>query len=298
MRSVRKLAGAIAALVLAVGLTGPSAGAAPGGTCRRVGAERLRPEPQVCARIATGQLRWLPIRTVHWYGDSLTWEVQNYARLGAEANPLMTLTVQGLGGTAPCDWTEAIGREFERDHPDVVVLQYSGNSIFPCMQDADGVPLSGDAWLDAYRHDLTALIELVPGADVLVVGAPLPRASVDNDEPTKPELINVVLAQVAEATGATYVDAGAAVLDDNGEYADVLPCLFFESCAGLETGTALGGNPVRSWDGVHFCPTVTQAVNGVVDPCPVYSSGAMRYSAAILEAVDAAIAGLDSVGPS
>lgn len=290
MRAVRKLVGAVLLAGIVAGLPSVQAHAAEGGRCRRPGAERSAPTPQVCSKGIDGQFRWLPVHVVNWYGDSLTWEAQNYARTGAAGNPQLRLTVQGLGGTAPCDWVEAVGREYERDHPEVVVLQFSGNAIFPCMRDAQDQPLTGEAWLEAYRTDLGRLIALVPEASVVLVGAPLPRTSLTSEEPTRAELINTLTAEVAAEHGARFVDAGAAVLDAEGNYADVLPCLFFEACAGLETGTDLGGNPVRSWDGVHFCPTVTRAVDGVVDPCPVYSSGAMRYATAVLIALDEALA--------
>jgi hypothetical protein len=63
---------------------------------------------------------------------------------------------------------------------------------------------------------------------------------------------------------------------DHGQYTDSLPCLPNEPC----TGPVIHGvrtNRVRAPDGVHFCPVT---VLGRA-PCPVWSSGAFRFGAAM-----------------
>ena len=61
------------------------------------------------------------------------------------------------------------------------------------------------------------------------------------------------------------------------------PCLFFEPCLGPVVD-GVPHNIVRSPDTVHFCPTATAAVDGVVPGCGAFSSGALRYALAMLSA--------------
>jgi hypothetical protein len=103
------------------------------------------------------------------------------------------------------------------------------------------------------------------------VSTPLPR------DPTA-SLVQVQLNQIEEdaATelGETYIDAGAAVLD-HGTFSRTLPCLSSET---RTEGCIDGRIVVRSPDGAHLCPTQKNF------PCPMYSSGALRYGNAQADA--------------
>jgi len=85
--------------------------------------------------------------------------------------------------------------------------------------------------------------------------------------------LNAMYAEFAAAPGVSFVDAGIAVETDQGAFVAQMPCL-----PGEPTCDANGMVPVRSADGVHFCPS------GFATPCPTHSSGAFRFAAAIAPA--------------
>ena len=87
--------------------------------------------------------------------------------------------------------------------------------------------------------------------------------------------------QVAAETGATYVDAGAAVLE-NGRFTETLPCLPGE---GPAQGCRHGEIQVRAADGAHFCPDVIYPPGDPAGACAVWSSGAFRFGAAMARPV-------------
>jgi hypothetical protein len=76
----------------------------------------------------------------------------------------------------------------------------------------------------------------------------------------------------ATMSGVSYVDAGRYVETPDGRYTDRLPC------SELDTDCAPDGTTVVRGDGVHFCPVVD------VVPCPVWSSGAVRFGLGIASA--------------
>ena len=80
----------------------------------------------------------------------------------------------------------------------------------------------------------------------------------------------------------SYADAGLSVADAGGNWTATLPCLPGEDEA---KGCVDGQIPVRAADHGHFCPTVAEDLGGVVPQCPVWSSGAWRYGAAVAQAI-------------
>jgi len=204
-------------------------------------------------------------------GDSLAEEAAPYLQrlLGGKA-----FVPQFFAGTAPCDW---LGKDLQATETSIVVISFTGNSRTPCMSDGAGGYLHGQALVDKYRADIGALIAEArsAGAHALLVGQPT-RASVvaGNDEV---QGINHVYTDLADASGISFVDAGAAVETADGSYAERLACLPGEAeCA------ASGSNDMRNDDGLHFCPGPPTP-----GPCPVYSSGAFRFASAIAVAVNA-----------
>jgi hypothetical protein len=61
-----------------------------------------------------------------------------------------------------------------------------------------------------------------------------------------------------------------------------LPCLAVEPCIGPVID-GVPSNDVRAPDGAHFCPVESGDQNGVINGCPIYSSGAFRYANAMVE---------------
>jgi hypothetical protein len=201
--------------------------------------------------------------------------------IGSEAAPYLEATLDGApmvshtyGGTAPCDWS--VDR-LDISRGDVVVLTFTGNSFTPCMEDGSGGHLHGEALVTKYANDLRSIVGRIRdlGADALLVGQPErgPRA-IDADVVAG---LNAAYQSLAdELDGVSYVDAGAAVETDDGDFAADLPCLPDER----ECGPS-GRIAVRNPDGVHLCP------QAITLQCDVHSSGALRFARAIADAVDA-----------
>ncbi len=210
------------------------------------------------------------------FGDSLSYQAEPYfVRLMAAADTTNTTYYASHGGTALCDWLARMRTMRATMHFDAVILEFSGNALTPCMAGIDNYT---PAYYAKYRADTLAAIAIwVPaGAHVFLVGAPVTRAQQAADPNW--DALDLQYAQIAAADPAhvTYVDAGAAVEEPGGTFAQTLPCLYAEPC----TGPVVGGvrsNVVRSTDGVHFCPVTADH-----DVCPVYSSGAFRFADAMV----------------
>lgn len=200
--------------------------------------------------------------------------------LGEQTAPYLQQMVGGLafdsrvfGGTAPCDW---LGKDSAVTPTAVAVISFIGNSSSACMADGAGAALRGQALVDNYRSDVTALIAQVrgAGAQVLMVGQPQwigePNTEVEQSG------LNTLYARLAEPGAIDFVDAGAVVEDANGAFVQRLPCIPGESHCDPD-----GTIEVRSDDGVHFCSTT-----GGTAGCADYSSGAFRFAAAIAAALN------------
>ena len=179
------------------------------------------------------------------------------------------MTGQTFPMTAICDWLPAMAGMVAQTRPDLLVLVFNGNRRTPCMLGTDGQSLAGQALLVKYRRDaLTAIgIAARAGAQTLLVGGPVFR--------TDSAQIGVgrVYADIAaRLPGVDYVDAGEVVAPGD-RFAERLPCQSIDRGHCDPDGMVA----VRSADGIHFCP----GRGGARRPCPVWSSGAYRYAAAI-----------------
>jgi len=150
-------------------------------------------------------------------------------------------------------------------HPEVAVIQFSGDAFTPCMKDANGVPYAGQAAINKYAADSAAAIAMFRAAKVTVyfLSTPISRAE----------------SALSAGTLVRYIDA-ATPLEWHGKFALTLPCASGETC----TGTAPNGTRtvvVRQSDGVHFCPVEeTMAADGSRS-CPAFMPGAQRFAALI-----------------
>jgi hypothetical protein len=226
----------------------------------------------------------LPDRRIAVYGDSIVWEAQ--AALQVYAGSQVELTVSAAGGTALCDFTDQIAEDAASGAADLLVIGFTGNLFTPCTQ-RNGPPTTREEIRALYEQDLDALLARVApaGVSVLLVGAP-PGRGLDGSTTWSP--VNDAwrdLAAVWSGRGMdiTYADVGAALADPTGSWTPTMECLGIE---GIVQGCEDGWIPVRAPDSVHLCPEVVTAVEGVVPRCSVWSAGAWRYAAGIVEAAN------------
>lgn len=177
------------------------------------------------------------------YGDSLLEESAPYVHSSTR--------MRGFGGTALCDSLENIVAAAANERPSLLVVEYVGNNLTPCMNG-----FTSAAQVRAkYAADAAELEQRVD-VPILWVGPPLFRSG---PPPTWGLFDSEPL----------FVDAGQAVLE-NSAYTDTLPCLPDE---GPARGCVNGRITVRAADGAHFGTSA-----------PGYASGARRFA----DAIDAA----------
>jgi hypothetical protein len=200
------------------------------------------------------------------YGDSLSWESRGGFQL--TLGPDVDVVHRNFPGVAICDYLDEMATDVVTLQPRAVVLEFAGNVMTPCVRPFIG---STNTLVGKYAGDAAFATSIFTGRGVPVylIGGPLLPGW--NPDPT-PQL-HAAYTAVATLYGplASFTDAGRAVLDAQGRYTDTLPCLPGE---GPAQGCSGGRITVRSPDRVHFCPTAG-------DPCPVWSSGAWRFGAAM-----------------
>ena len=218
----------------------------------------------------------LPGAQVTVYGDSLVSQSAPYLQAVGTALGL-TVKTESFYGTAPCDFLPKLTKDLARQAPDVVVWAFSGNSIGTCMIGPDHKPLTGADIISKYRTDTLAAVKETEAAGARFVLVSPPAARSVGDWPAFDSMFRGIAAADADVD---YVDGGVEIAPD-GHFMSTQACLPFETQLSVARGecTGEGRIPVRTSDGVHFCP-VDKQLN-----CPVYSSGAMRYTLAILSAV-------------
>jgi hypothetical protein len=220
--------------------------------------------------------------TVVLYGDSLAVEAEPFFVDRLHAGGVVDVRTRVFGGTAICDWFDAMRRDAAELHPAVVVIEFSGNALTPCMMGADGVSLGIDHNVlhTKYLADAQEILRIFGGqTEVYFVGAPRSRTAEARNDPDINWFNSMYQAVAMAAPNAAYIDAGAAVLN-NGRWSETLPCLPTEPCTGPD-----GTNVVRAPDGGHFCPGAAAAVRGVTVVCLAWSSGAYRFGGAMADGV-------------
>lgn len=260
--AARAAAGTVLAMLAATTMTSCSDG-------DRSGSATDPTATLVSATPSLGQPRDVPFDQVVLLGDSLAQEIAPNVTFLLSPTPVVP---KFYGGTAPCDWLDD---DLGATAGGVVVITFTGNHGTSCMRDPAGAELRGDALVDRFRTDVTTLAERAraAGAWVVIVGQPA-----RGDDPlgaTEVDGLNRVYRTLAEVPGITFVDAGATVENVDGSFATRLPCSSIESQCDADGTVA-----VRSDDGVHLCPGEHE------QPCPVYSSGALRFALAIIEALE------------
>jgi len=178
------------------------------------------------------------------YGDSLIEQSTPYLQ--------STDQIRAFGGTALCDWVDKMARAAAVEQPSMMVVEFVGNDVTPCMQSYQ----TPDEVRAKYEADMARLKQLVD-APILWVGPP-------------PFRDRAPAALGLYSSEPRFVDAGEAVLAD-GAYTDTLPCLADE---GWVQGCVNGRIRVRASDGAHFATSGSG-----------YSAGGRRFA----DAIDAAV---------
>jgi hypothetical protein len=178
------------------------------------------------------------------YGDSLIEQASPYLQSSDQ--------VRAFGGTALCDWVDKMARAATVEQPSVMVVEFVGNDLTPCMKGYQ----TPDQVRAKYEADMARLKRRVD-APILWVGAPAFRDRA-------PATLGLYSSE------PKFVDAGEAVLAD-GAYTDTLPCLADE---GSIQGCINGRIRVRASDGTHFATSGSG-----------YSAGGRRFADAIDNAV-------------
>jgi hypothetical protein len=215
----------------------------------------------------------LPLVTV--YGDSLVVQARPYLALVGH-NLGLSVAVNAVGGTAPCDSLPTLRHDVATERMAVVVWAFSGNSQSACMKSGSSGYLTGTAKLAKYRTDTQTAIGLAgrDGALFVLASPPANRTSGDSWD----ILDTMYRALVFANPTVQYADAGAAIAPD-GHFMEEQTCLPFERII-PQTGCTSAASMihVRAGDGAHFCQVPFGA------PCSGYSSGALRYAINLLSA--------------
>jgi hypothetical protein len=222
------------------------------------------------------------------YGDSLAWEAETEFTHALHDAGIPQVWTRTFGGTAICDWFDDMQSDADEIRPAVVVVEFSGNALTPCMMDERGNSLSLDrhAYRAKYVQDARRVLDIFAPSrtQVIFAGAPISRQGDASRDPGSRWLNTMYASLSMWFVNAGYVDAGASVLR-NGHWTATLPCLPSEPCVGGTDVDGVAVNVVRAPDGGHFCPGAPDAVRGVTAGCPVWSSGAYRYGRAMADSV-------------
>ena len=228
-----------------------------------------------------------PPTRVALYGDSLASESRAaFAARMIERSPSAAgdeVTVSTFPGTALCDYRAEIVADLTTRRPQVIVLEFSGNSLTECMRNERGANLriGSDGWRDRYLDDLHAIVKVANATDTTVVWGTAPPVDTPGSPTDYPRRITGAVRALAERTPNLEVaDTGAALTTDGHSYRPTLPCRSDER----EICTD-GHVVVRSDDRLHFDCHGALAVRTT---CDGYSAGARRYGEALADAALAA----------
>jgi hypothetical protein len=209
---------------------------------------------------------------VYMFGDSLIVQSSPYWLQMMQKNGF-TAEQNSFAGTNTCDWFGRMTNVRDSFHPNVVVISFGGNTLTPCMQDANHKGLTGAAFQAKFAADTEKAVSLFPPSTHIYLVEPPAMYNGDH------RFAAAYKAAAAKHNNVTFVDGGS-ILTPDRVWHQTLPCYPHETCTGPVvngTHTAI----VRSADKIHFCPVTPQA-NEV---CPVYDPGAYRYALTIFNAI-------------
>ena len=213
-----------------------------------------------------------PRPRVAYYGDSLVTQSEtDLALLGNLGH--WDVSLHDFPGTALCDYLDQMSSDAVNAPPDVAVIAFSGNALTPCMFGPGRTFLADPAIAVRYHESAEVAVALfaAEGTRVVLVGGP-PFYGSEGESGVN----RAYMAVAAEHPhAAEFADAGAAVAGPGRKWVKTLPCLPYETSA---MGCRGGQIIVRAPDTVHFCPGQAIVTSTWRMLCPVWSSGAWRYS--------------------
>jgi hypothetical protein len=213
------------------------------------------------------------------FGDSLAHEARGAVALALAGRTLLTPRLTTYPATALCDFRRTIAAELLARRPDVLVLEFSGNSATPCMAGDGGrlLTIGSPSWQARYLDDLQAVVVLAGQTGTDVVWATAPPLSPERFPTNYPrKLAASIRALARDQDHLLVVDTGAAVAADGREFAATLPCRPDEAPYCRD-----GRVVVRSFDGIHFDCHGRHDDTGT---CVGYSAGGRRFGEAIAHA--------------
>jgi hypothetical protein len=276
----RVLGGALVVAVLALVIV-TLAAAEEGGAGALASPKPARPAVRVRARVRAK----IPPRaaavagTISFFGDSLAHQARGAYTGQLTRRARVTSTIGTFPTTALCDFRAAIAADLFAHRPGVLVLEFSGNSLTPCLRDPAGVlPTTGSAqWLGHYLDDLRDVLAIARATRTTVIWATAPPVSPSQFSSNYPRTLAAAVRQLSLTNDQLrVVDSGASLTTDDHTFARTLPCRPDES-AYCQNGQVV----VRADDGLHFdCHGIPDSLGA----CFGYSAGARRFGEAIANA--------------
>lgn len=140
--------------------------------------------------------------------------------------------------------------------------------------------------LEAYRKDTDALLAVTrPTPTVLPIGPPLLDPSAEAGRQSVAAILDDVASMHPHAVTSDKVTADLSL---NGRHVERLPCLPSEvGRSDCVSGMIVVRTQAPAPDqGIHLCPSGLPAGSAAI--CPNYSSGEVRFSAALVAAIESA----------
>lgn len=240
----------------------------------------------VCSLVGCSSASTAPRPKVALFiGDSIMYEVRAPVRDEMAARG-WTATVSGRPGIALCDLTDEFRARILHDRPALVVVETQGDLLSRCMatnQAGVPVPLGSGAYFRRYRAAMDLFVSVAHehhARIVFVAPLPVPQPTTNAAFLKLRDLERKV---VARHPPATMTDAPRDAVTLAGAFTDTLPC-----SPGEQDRPACSGGRIRvreALQGLHLCPTPYFTAQQTVRECPTYSSGAVRYGRALVDAV-------------
>jgi hypothetical protein len=205
------------------------------------------------------------------YGDSFVTQGAAYLASGI-TTPGWRVLIRQFPGTALCDFLPDMEGSDAGLNARVVVIAFVGNMITNCTQ-------GRGSQFAVYTADAATTAALWASRGVQVLWASPPGDVNLNPAPDHP--LTAIYQATATAHGQAFVNAGQTLRDVDGSWPPTLPCLTSE----ISGGQCPAGGRIQvrfSAANGHLC-----LVDSGLNPCPVYSSGIVRWDGAIVSSTTA-----------